>query len=320
MTNRVKSLFPLSNDSQSNHITRISRHPSQQIPNRIQTHAINFSEIQFNHETNFNHQPKKIFHHHPSIRQQKSSNLIHQQISQEGININSRTNLSTQTNLNTNHIKRNQVILNNSRNAPITNLQASRTRLANQIHQHHQQRTFQQQLQHHQQNLERQQRLIANRQHQLELIEMNLLIDQFSDNEFLIRSRQEQNSQLQRINQLSNEAFSIIDRIQTNLDQQENQDFEFNFEDEDEFDVEDENGNLIHINKNENIPKTLLNKRLINQIELCNNLKCSICLNEFENDSVISVLNCGHIFHYDCIEPWVKKHPTCPMCRASTIS
>lgn len=24
---------------------------------------------------------------------------------------------------------------------------------------------------------------------------------------------------------------------------------------------------------------------------------------------------CGHVFHYHCIEYWIKEHGTCPICR-----
>lgn len=43
--------------------------------------------------------------------------------------------------------------------------------------------------------------------------------------------------------------------------------------------------------------------------------ECSICLEELDNGEKNRVLQCGHIFHTGCIEPWLKKYFTCPYCR-----
>ena len=40
---------------------------------------------------------------------------------------------------------------------------------------------------------------------------------------------------------------------------------------------------------------------------------CSICLDEDTEN--IKTLLCGHKFHKDCIEEWVNKEETCPLCR-----
>jgi hypothetical protein len=43
---------------------------------------------------------------------------------------------------------------------------------------------------------------------------------------------------------------------------------------------------------------------------------CSICLDDFSGDDEISTLECGHIFHKDCVVNWGKYRQDCPMCRA----
>ena len=46
---------------------------------------------------------------------------------------------------------------------------------------------------------------------------------------------------------------------------------------------------------------------------------CIICLGDFvQNDGMpIAELNCGHVFHEDCLKDWTAKNKfTCPMCRA----
>ncbi|KAG6600727.1 putative RING-H2 finger protein ATL19, partial [Cucurbita argyrosperma subsp. sororia] len=44
---------------------------------------------------------------------------------------------------------------------------------------------------------------------------------------------------------------------------------------------------------------------------------CAICLEEFENgeDCQIFVV-CKHIFHYSCIQRWLRRNMTCPICRS----
>ena len=44
-------------------------------------------------------------------------------------------------------------------------------------------------------------------------------------------------------------------------------------------------------------------------------VECSICIEETKNNDLIIKLNCNHVFHYNCIEPWLKISFTCPNCR-----
>ncbi|RDX76862.1 RING-H2 finger protein ATL70, partial [Mucuna pruriens] len=47
---------------------------------------------------------------------------------------------------------------------------------------------------------------------------------------------------------------------------------------------------------------------------------CSICLADYKGTDVLRVLpDCGHQFHLKCIDPWLRLHPTCPVCRTSPI-
>ena len=43
--------------------------------------------------------------------------------------------------------------------------------------------------------------------------------------------------------------------------------------------------------------------------------KCSVCLTDFEDGEMIKFLPCTHRFHGDCIDPWLKDHSTCPLCK-----
>jgi len=45
-----------------------------------------------------------------------------------------------------------------------------------------------------------------------------------------------------------------------------------------------------------------------------NDEECSICCESIKNMDTIK-LKCKHIFHKECIEKWVEKSGTCPLCR-----
>ena len=43
---------------------------------------------------------------------------------------------------------------------------------------------------------------------------------------------------------------------------------------------------------------------------------CVICMEDFEMDLEIVILQCRHGFHTDCIGSWLKKSELCPLCKA----
>lgn len=48
---------------------------------------------------------------------------------------------------------------------------------------------------------------------------------------------------------------------------------------------------------------------------------CAICLAHYKDGQVARLLpECGHIFHRNCADMWLRGHPTCPICRASTVA
>lgn len=43
---------------------------------------------------------------------------------------------------------------------------------------------------------------------------------------------------------------------------------------------------------------------------------CPVCTDDFHPSEHIARLPCAHLFHPDCVLPWLKRHSTCPVCRA----
>ncbi|KAL1549250.1 RING-type E3 ubiquitin transferase [Salvia divinorum] len=47
---------------------------------------------------------------------------------------------------------------------------------------------------------------------------------------------------------------------------------------------------------------------------------CSICLADYKATEMLRALpDCGHLFHLRCVDPWLRLHPTCPLCRTSPL-
>jgi len=58
------------------------------------------------------------------------------------------------------------------------------------------------------------------------------------------------------------------------------------------------------------LPKVKITKE---QVEI--KLQCSVCMEDYKIDETVHKLPCDHLFHENCIVPWLELHDTCPVCR-----
>ncbi|XP_074771161.1 E3 ubiquitin-protein ligase RNF128 [Athene noctua] len=46
---------------------------------------------------------------------------------------------------------------------------------------------------------------------------------------------------------------------------------------------------------------------------------CVVCIEQYKPNEVVRILTCNHLFHKNCIDPWLLERRTCPMCKCDIL-
>ncbi|XP_004643366.1 E3 ubiquitin-protein ligase RNF133 [Octodon degus] len=46
---------------------------------------------------------------------------------------------------------------------------------------------------------------------------------------------------------------------------------------------------------------------------------CIVCLEPYKPNDTIRILTCKHVFHKNCIDPWILSRGTCPICKCDVL-
>ncbi|XP_065583390.1 uncharacterized protein LOC136042350 isoform X2 [Artemia franciscana] len=57
----------------------------------------------------------------------------------------------------------------------------------------------------------------------------------------------------------------------------------------------------------------------ITERQVSERLQCSICWEDYLLGESVRKMPCKHLFHKECISPWLELHGTCPNCRNSFV-
>lgn len=65
----------------------------------------------------------------------------------------------------------------------------------------------------------------------------------------------------------------------------------------------------------DSLEKILVSDENMKKFGVDHESSCSVCKDEFELEQNLLNLPCKHIFHDECIMPWLKERNSCPTCR-----
>ncbi|KAK9055708.1 hypothetical protein SSX86_026793 [Deinandra increscens subsp. villosa] len=70
--------------------------------------------------------------------------------------------------------------------------------------------------------------------------------------------------------------------------------------------------------------ETVLKHLRVYKVQGNNNISeadsCCICLDGYEENEKMGILDCGHRYHVECIKRWLLSNNVCPMCRSTALT
>ncbi|UMM11225.1 hypothetical protein L5515_000612 [Caenorhabditis briggsae] len=74
-------------------------------------------------------------------------------------------------------------------------------------------------------------------------------------------------------------------------------------------------GAMVQRGFSENEIREYLPMKKVTKEHIDNGAQCTTCFDTFKLGEDVGALDCNHIFHRPCIEPWLKTKNSCPVCR-----
>lgn len=66
----------------------------------------------------------------------------------------------------------------------------------------------------------------------------------------------------------------------------------------------------------EALAEVLITKDILDRLVREDKMRdCAVCTESFFENETLRQMPCGHLFHPDCLFPWLQLHNTCPVCR-----
>ncbi|KAK0413004.1 hypothetical protein QR680_006533 [Steinernema hermaphroditum] len=90
-----------------------------------------------------------------------------------------------------------------------------------------------------------------------------------------------------------------------------------------QWDSDSDSANERHVFDDEDVRRYYLNEAEISQVPMTmvtseqTEKQCTTCMDHLNEGVEVARLDCAHLFHLDCIVPWLRLHNTCPVCRAT---
>ena len=57
----------------------------------------------------------------------------------------------------------------------------------------------------------------------------------------------------------------------------------------------------------------------LEEVAVTPEMDCAICQDKYSEGAMGVRLQCGHVFHGDCVRQWLGLHATCPVCRQDLL-
>mmetsp|Transcript_20539 Transcript_20539/g.63896 ORF Transcript_20539/g.63896 Transcript_20539/m.63896 type:complete len:198 (+) Transcript_20539:28-621(+) len=68
------------------------------------------------------------------------------------------------------------------------------------------------------------------------------------------------------------------------------------------------------------VPAEMLSTFPLWRAKAASGLECAVCFDSADGNAVFRCLPCRHRFHRDCIDPWLRSHKTCPVCKTDVTA